>query len=65
MLFIPFLKEKAEPLSYNFNDKWYPFLIPSLHLCIPFNSVNALSFEHKIKEKKIENQNAFSTFSQP
>lgn len=51
VLLIPCLTEKATPLSYNFNDKWYLFLIPSLHLCILFDRVIALSFEHKIKKK--------------
>ena len=40
-LYIPF-HEKGAPFSTPSIDKWYPFHIPCLELCIPFIAVNAL-----------------------
>ena len=36
-LYIPFWGAEKEPLSHPFIDKWYPFHVVSLELCIPFN----------------------------
>ena len=60
--FLPFyIRFLAEKLRYPFRilciDKWYPFQIPSLELCIPFNSCKCTFF-------KILNQHVFSTILQ-
>ena len=33
-----FDKKRTPPFHIPYNDKWYSFHIPSLQLCIPFNS---------------------------
>ena len=43
--YIPFLIKKKVPLSrYTFYWQWCPFNIPSLELCIPFNSCKCTFF---------------------
>ena len=41
---------KSAPFRIPFTEKWYPFQIPSLELCILFNCPNALSLNHKYKK---------------
>ena len=42
-------------------DKWYPFHIPCLELCIPLTAVNALSF----KQESIAKTECFLNFLKP
>ena len=61
--YIPFLTERV-PFCIPSNDKWYPFHIPSLEICIPLTAENAQSFNmiqklikiHKEKKKLLFNE---------
>ena len=49
---IPFLTEKGRyPFRIPSVDKWYPFYIPCLKLCIRLTAVNAVSFKIGISHK--------------
>ena len=63
--FIYYLWQKSSSfyVPVPFIDKWYPFHIPNLEHCTPFNCCKCTVF--KICLNKLQNQKAFSPFSQP
>ena len=65
LTFYIFLLREKVPLPYTvpLTDKWYPFRIPSLELCISFSCCKCTVFKLWINHKT--DQEIVSTFSQP
>ena len=51
--FIYTIFDRKDALLYTISQKWYPFHIPSLELCIPLTAVNLLSFKYDYYSFKI------------